>query len=410
VDRFEITWPGSKGKGKGASSPEESRLDGLLCRPDPLLTASLREEESHRRRQRLWRVPVFLLLALAIVFTSSTWVSPARLPHGYRSSGSARAEAALLVEQAQKLAYAGEWDKAHTLFSRAVTLAPDLPEPWAEMAVEVWHRYQIEEAETTARRALALDPANLTALELLGEIHLGLGENRKAEKLFSKPGLEANLATLYLLEGRFAEAERLLGPLSRKEPENSQLRRMAEAASSRSLSPELRARLAVSPMSRSQWTALAWRMRWAKQYEEAVSAFERALAESPEDVAAINGMGHSLLELRRAREAEGYFERSLRVAPDNPVALAGLGEAYKAEGRVDEAVRVWESMCRIHPGPHRGTKGLAWTYYERGDYRRAALYLAQLVKRYPNDKTIVQALNISVQKLEAEGSTPESSP
>lgn len=408
MDRFEITRPGSKGK-RGPSR-EESRLDGLLSRPDPILTASLREQESDLRRQRLWRVPVLLLLALALVFTSSTWVTPARLPHDYRSSESARAEAVLLVEQAQKLAYEGEWAKAHTLFSRAVALAPDLPDPWAEMAVVVWHRYQIEEAETAARRALALDPENLTALELLGEIHLGLGEKRKAERLFSKPGLEANLATLYLLEGRFAEAERLLGPLSRKEPESGRLRRMAEAASSRSLPPELRAYLTVPPMSRSRWTALAWRMRQAGQYEEAVPAFEHALAESPKDVAALNGMGHTLLELRRAREAQGFFERSLRVAPDNPVALSGLGDAYKAEGRVDEAVQVWESMCRIHPGPHSGTKGLAWIYYERGDYRKAARYLAQLVRRYPNDEKIIQALNISIQKLETEGIALESFP
>lgn len=408
MDRFEITRPGSKGKRR--ASPEESRLDGVLAGLDPLLTASLRKQESALRRRRLWHVPVLLLLALALVFTSSTWVSEARLPQDYRSSESARAEAALLVEQAQKLAYEGEWDKAHTLFSRAVALAPDLPEPWAEMAIELWHRYQIEEAETAARRALTLDPANLTALELLGEIHLGLGENRQAEKLWSKPGLEANLATLYLLEGRFAEAERLLGPLSRKKPENGRLRRMAEAASSRSLTPELRAFLTVSPMSRSPWTALAWRMQRAGRYEEAVPVFEHALAESPGDAAAINGMGNTLLELRRAREARGYFERSLRVAPGNPVALAGLGEAYKAEGRVDEAVRVWETMCRIHPGPHRGTKGLAWTYYERGDYRRAARHLAQLVKRYPNDDTILQALNVSIQKLETAASAPEPSP
>lgn len=409
MDRFEITRPGWRRK--GGRPPEEARLDGLLSRPDLLLTASLREQESGLWRQRLWRFPVLLLLALALVFTSPTWVSPSRLfPHDYRSSESARAEALLLVEQAQKLAYEGEWEKSHTLFRRAVTLAPDLPEAWVMMAVGLWHRYQVEEAEKTARQALALDPANVSALELLGRIHLGVGENRKAEKLWSKPGLELNLATLYLLENRFEEAERLLGPLARKEPENDELRRMVQAASSRSIPPDLRARLEVPSMSRSRWTALAWRMHRARTHEEAMAAFERALADEPRDVAALNGMGHTLLELRRAREARVYFERSLRVAPDNPVALNGMGSSYKAEGQVEEAIRIWERMSRIYPGPHRGTKGLAWTYYERGDYRRAARYLALLVKRYPNDEKIIQALNISVQKLEAEGGAPESSP
>lgn len=406
MDRFEITRPGSRGKGR--KSPEESRLDGLLSRLDPLLTASLQEEEGHFRRwRRLWRIPVFLLLVLALVFTSSTWISPSRLgPRNYASSQNARAEALLLVQQAHKLKIGGQWEEAFTLLDRATRIAPDRPETWATLAWWYWHRYQIDEAEKTARRSLSLDPSNIGALSVQGEIYASLGETGRAEKLWSKPGLERRLASLYLLEGRFEEAERLLVPLLEQEPANEELQRMTQTARSRSLPYELRARLRIPPHSRSPWTALGWRMHGADRFEEAIPAFERALAEAPGDTAALNGMGHTLLELHRAREARTYFERSLRVAPDNAVALSGLGGSYKAEGRVDEAIETWEKMCRLYPGPHRGKKGLAWIYYERGDYRRAAKYLAELVKRYPNDEKIVQALNISLQKIDAE-STPE---
>lgn len=405
MDRFEITRAGSRGKGR--KFPEESRLDGLLS-PDPLLTASLQEQEGNLRRRRwLWRVPVFLLLVLALFFTSSTWDSPALFgSEDQASSESARADALVFVEQAQRLAYENQWDKADALFRWAVTLAPDLPEVWVGLATERYNRYQIDDAERAARRCLALDPENLDALWLLGRIHLSLGETRKAEELWAKPGLERDLAKLYLLQGRFDEAKRLLTPLQRAAPEDEELRSLTAAAGSRSLEPGLRARLKVPPASRSRWTALGWRLHTAMRYEEGISAFERALAEAPGDTAALNGMGHTLLELRRAREARTYFDRSLRVAPDNAVALSGLGGSYKAEGRVDEAIEVWETMCRLYPGPHRGKKGLAWIYYERGDYRRAAKYLAELVERYPDDPKIVQALNISIQKLEAAGATP----
>lgn len=403
MDRFEITRPGSQGK--GSKSSEESRLDGLLSRPDPLLTASLQEQEGDLRRRRwLWRVPVFLFLVLALAFTSSTWDSPALFgAEDPASSESDRADALVFMEQAQRLARENQWDKAHTFYRWAVKLAPDLPDAWVGLATERYNRYQIEEAERAVRRCLSLDPGNRTALRLLGRIQLGRGETRKAEELWAaKPGLERNLAELYLLEGRFDEANRLLAPLLRASPENEELRSLTAAASSRSLDPTLRARIQPHPTSRSRWTALGWQQHSAQHYGEAVSAFERALAEDPRDATALNGMGHTLLELRRAHEARVYFERSLEVFPANPVALNGLGSALKSQGKVDEAIEVWEEMSRLYPGPHRGTKGLAWTYYERGDYRRAARYLAMLVKRYPNDEEIVRALNISVQRIEDE--------
>jgi tetratricopeptide (TPR) repeat protein len=404
LDRFEITRPGSRGKGRSPS--EESRLDGLLSRPDPLLTASLKEQEGDLRRRRLWRVPVLLVFTLALVFTSSTWNSPSLLhPPATGSSERARADALVFVEEARRLAYENQWEKAHTFFRWAVTLAPDLPEVWAGLASERYNRYQIDEAEQAARRCLALDPENSDALRILGWIHLGLGEARKAEELWAKPGFERDLAEIYLLQGRFDEANRLLAPLLRAAPEDEELRSLTTAANSRSLDPDLRARLEFTPATRSRWTALGWRLHGVKRLEEGISAFERALAESPRDVTALNGLGHTLLELRRARDARVYFERSLEILPGNPVALNGLGSSLKAEGKVDEAIRVWETMSRIYPGPNRGTKGLAWTYYERGDYRRAAHYLALLVERYPHDEKIIQALNVSIRKLDAQ-STP----
>lgn len=400
MDRFETTRPGSRGKGGKPS--EESRLDGLLSRPDPLLTASLQEQEGDLRRRRwLWRVPVLLFLVLALAFTSSTWDSPALFGAGQpAASESARADALVFVEQAQRLATENQWDKAHTLYRWAVKIAPDLPEAWAGLARERYNRYQIDEAQRAARRCLALDPGNRDALRTLGRIHFGLGETRKTEELWAKPGLEKELAELYLLQGRFDEAKRLLPPLLREAPDDERLRELEAAAGSRSLSPSLEARLQIRPTSRSRWTALGWQQHSARRYDEATAAFEHALAEDPRDAIALNGMGHTLLELRRGHEARVYFERSLEVLPGDPVALNGLGSALKLEGKVDEAIRVWEEMSRLYPGPHRGTQGLAWTYYERGDYRRAARYLAMLVKRYPNDERILQALDVSVRKID----------
>ena len=77
-------------------------------------------------------------------------------------------------------------------------------------------------------------------------------------------------------------------------------------------------------------TGLDWRRQAAVHFlagrnEEAASAFEKALACTPQDPAALAGL--ALVRLRQGRlgEAGAGFEATLRLRPDDPVTLVNLG-------------------------------------------------------------------------------------
>jgi pentatricopeptide repeat protein len=149
----------------------------------------------------------------------------------------------------------------------------------------------------------------------------------------------------------------------------------------------------------SSWADLGWRLSRRERYGEAATAFRQALYQVPSDVNALSGMGAALLALNRTQEAKVYFERALRLDADHVRSLNGLARCLKNEGRIGEAIEVWQGMSRRYPGVNYGTPGLAWTYYELGDYNQAAVYLARLVRKYPYDSRVVDALNVAVENI-----------
>jgi tetratricopeptide (TPR) repeat protein len=382
--------------GKG----EAEQLDHFLMGTDSLLIASLqKEEQGLRRRKRVWSLAV--LLGLATVM-SSLWLSGLLRPADRVSLDLEKAR--LLVDEGRDLMSKEQYDEAVPHFLRAVKLAPGLADAWAELGNCQLHNYQSGLAERAFRQALALEPDNVRALDGLGGLHLRRGEEREAEEAWLRGGLDRQLARLYLLQGRFREAEVHLVPLLGELPKDELLDRMARAAMSQHVDSGLRSLLEPEPAGMSPWADLGWRRFKENRYSEAAAAFGKAIAEIPYDVNALSGMGSSLLALNRAPEAKFYFERALRLDDDHALSLNGLAQCLKSEGRIAEAIAVWQGMSQLYPGVNYGTPGLAWTYYELRDYRQAALYFAKMVKRYPYDSRLLNALNVAVENIGAAGS------
>lgn len=387
--------------GFGRQATEAERLDSFLVDTDPFLIASLQKEEGQRQRKRLaWGLSG--LLGLAIVVSSSLWVAGLTrfLPGG---SGSLRPDQVrLLLEEGVRLTSEGESLEGMDRFRLATELAPGSADVWAEMGNGHLHNFQTASAEEVFKRALSLDPEHPRALHGLGTLYLRQGKEQKAEKVWLRgegQDLELQLARLYLLQGRFKEAAVLLNPWVEESPGKELLRRMARAARSENLEPGLRSMLEPSPAGRSSWTDLGWRLRMEKRYPEAAEAFSKAVAVHPDDVNALSGLGHTLADMQQPREGRSYFERALKLDHDHLMSLNGLANCLKVEGRTEEAIAVWKTVSTLYPGVSDGTKGLAWTYYERGDYRHAAVYLARLATKYPNDAQAIAALNVAVEKM-----------
>jgi tetratricopeptide (TPR) repeat protein len=391
--------------GGGSRKPAETeQLDRFLTETDPSLLASLQQEEGKRRRKRRWTLTALVGLAIAIPALGLSWnLFAGRLFPKTE-------QAMLLIEQGRRLMSNRElvsedrYNEALHNFQRAAELAPDLAEAWAELGNCRLYNYQSEAAEQAFLRALSLEPGHTRALHGLGNLYLRRGEERKAEDLWrragQRDGMSQQLARLYLLQGRYHEAEARLAPLLAGEPGGELLDRMAQAARSRRLDPALRTLLEPEPTGRSPWADLGWRLAMEKRYPEATAAFEKALARVPRDVNALSGMGWALLRMAQPREARTYFQRALWLDADHVLSLNGLAHSLKDEGRVGDAITVWQGMTELYPEINDGTPGLAWTYYEMRNYRQAAVYFARLVKRYPYDSRVIEALNVAVENID----------
>jgi Flp pilus assembly protein TadD len=380
---------------QGAGTGEEreiAQLDRFLVDVDSLQIPVLQAlQEDERSAHRGWRLGRTQRAGQALVFLAVLlWA-------GRPSSDEEQGRRTLA--QGRALVTLGRFDDAMESFSRATDLAPNLADAWAELGVSQLRHDESNPAEDSFHKALALEPGNPRALHGLGTLHLRRGKRSQAEEAYLRGGLNKQLAGLYLLQGRFHEAQVRLTPLLHDFPEDEEIYRMAEAARSRHLTPELQSLLDPEPTGLSRSTDTGWRLTYNGKYAAAVRAFNKALRPNPNDVSALSGLGTSLLGLGRVAEARTYFERALQLDTDNLHSLDGLARCLRQQGHTDEAIAIWERMVRLFPSAAESSPGLAWAYFDKGNYPQAAYYFARLVKKNPNDVQVAGALSDAVQNM-----------
>jgi tetratricopeptide (TPR) repeat protein len=382
------------------ASGEGARLDEFLTHPDPVLVASLQAEEKDKRQPWHWLSISFLLLLLAGVTTLAFLLPDFHTPLNVgRNPGDDEKARSLVVEGREELMRMQD-EKALDKFEMALAFAPHLPDGWAALGDHHLYNHQHRKAEGLLRKALALDPGYEPALQSLGTLAYDAGRQEEAEALLKRCSSQADLGRLYLHQGRFEEAARILEAESAKDPEDEVLRMMADAARAGRLTPEVEVYVRPAfPPGRSPFTSQGWALMVKGRPKEAVPVFEKALAEDPDSVLALNGKGWALHDSGRTQECRAYFERALSVQPDNPIGLNGRANCLRAEGRIEEAIADWKKMDSIVRGPSSAAKHLAWTYYKRGDCGQAAGYLAKLLTKRPDEPGAVNALEDCIQKL-----------
>ncbi len=87
---------------------------------------------------------------------------------------------------------------------------------------------------------------------------------------------------------------------------------------------------------------------WDKQWDQAVAAFKRAVAEIPEDSQAHEALGLALLRSGRAPEALDVYQRAVRLTPDDPVAMDRVAKVQEQLGQIDQATQSWMATADLH--------------------------------------------------------------
>ena len=86
-----------------------------------------------------------------------------------------------------------------------------------------------------------------------------------------------------------------------------------------------------------------------ERYDEAVAAFQRAIAADPGFGGAYNGLGYAAMEAGNDAMAEQAFRDYIRVAPDEANPYDSYGEFLMNRGRLDEAEAQFEMALTKNP-------------------------------------------------------------
>ncbi|MEC4892001.1 MAG: tetratricopeptide repeat-containing serine protease family protein [Oscillatoria sp. PMC 1051.18] len=117
--------------------------------------------------------------------------------------------------------------------------------------------------------------------------------------------------------------------------------------------------IALNPQLYQAWYAKGLTLRFQKRYREAVIAFEQAIAQSKQEFApAWRGKGQALIGLNAYQEALKSFQAAIAISPDDFALHALRGEVLQELKRNQEAISAYTQAIKIKPHP--------WVYYNRG--------------------------------------------
>ena len=134
------------------------------------------------------------------------------------------------------------------------------------------------------------------------------------------------------------------------------------------------------------------------RHDLAVEAFERFLAQRPNDTGALNNYAVSLAQMGLHAQAVTALRKSLEIDPNKAFTLRTIGRAYIQLKRPDLAAAHWERALAADPNDASLRRELVNLYHDVGNKPKALEHLRALQPLRPNDDAVRQA----IRTLEAE--------
>ncbi len=98
------------------------------------------------------------------------------------------------------------------------------------------------------------------------------------------------------------------------------------------------------------------------KFNDAIYHFNKAKVLRPDYLPIEINLGNAYLEINLPFAAKENFENALKISPDNPAALYGLGQIAYTEGKFQAAVTLFEKVLSLLPEANRVEYSLALAY------------------------------------------------
>ena len=100
---------------------------------------------------------------------------------------------------------------------------------------------------------------------------------------------------------------------------------------------------------------------------DAIAAYERAIAERPTFTDALRGLTEAYLAAKRIPDAKKTAEATLKSAPNDVHAHIAMGRVALAEGRADDALKEGEAAFKLMPNEGKAKLLVADAYAKKGE-------------------------------------------
>ncbi len=228
-------------------------------------------------------------------------------------------------------AYEGEkkFDRAEEVYRQGIRARPGEWRSHMSLATFYYNRQRYADAEPLYRKAIELSPDNHLPYRNLGGMLIALGRNEEAETLLLKarslnPTTRAvsNLGTLYMLEGRFAEAVPIMeqaAELAPKEfPKDYQI---------------------WGNLGDAYWLAGSADDKRKSAYRKAIETAQKLRATDPHPAPIDAALGEYFAKLGDRKQAEERMALARQAAPENAAVHYEAGKAYAVLGDDDRSLQ-----------------------------------------------------------------------
>lgn len=229
------------------------------------------------------------------------------------------------------------WESNEVLFRNAVEAAPRNVKARTNYAVELWHKGDLEGAESEVREALRWKPDYV-------------------------PGL--------ILSARIQDAE----------------------GSVEEALQTIKAALSIDARYADGWTFLGGVQLERRKWDEALDAYNTAHLVNPEDPEPLIGIASALAGQGRWEESVAAWERARMENPSRLEILYPYGSALAELGRDGEAVRLWREALEKGLRSPRFLNDFAWLILESGGDLREAESLSREAVRGDDSETHTDTL------------------
>ena len=291
----------------------------------------------------------------------------------------------------------GDWLLAVELINRAIALAPQIPEFYANLG-EVHQAAGHGDQSTEAyRQAIAVRPRSPDLWNTLGNGLREGGDFEAAVEAYRRAidcdanyfGAWYNLGLVFMDQERWGEAIVAYGQAIRLSPNQGEFhnnlgnafranRQLGEAVAS------YRRAIALPPPSALACYNLGIALHEMGELLEAADAYRQAIALNPAGAEAYNNLGNVFKECRQLPQAVEAYRGALACRSNYPEALSNLGGVLGSLRYLDEAMVACRQAIALRPDYPEAYGNLGFALWEKGQLDESVAASRQAIALRPD--------------------------